>query len=276
MPDVPNVGQLVLLGTATICVSHRNGHRGDGALSEPRESLPHSREDCGVYVGIALGIAVLIWHSILRKSWIPLEDNFDTFVWLAMLLALFIAYTQRTKPLRGLESFMTPIIVLLLVAAAIFGKATPHEYLKSAWSWLHRVGAFGGAVAFAISGCSGAMYLYVNQQLRSKKVVPGGRLGNLERLEHVTVVSVTLGFALLTIALITGLVLAIQGSSLGKNWYAQPKVVLTFVAWVVYALMLNSPINPSFRGRKTAVLSVIGLVLMSGILVAVQLMPVTR
>ena len=274
MPDVPNAGQLVLLGLATLsfavaCVIALL------RLKSQRESLRVPGK-IAFYIGIALGVAVLAWHSVLRKSWVPLEDNFDTLLWLAMLLAIFIAYTQRTRPLRGLESFMTPIVVLLLIAAAVFGKATPHEYLKSAWSWFHRVGAFGGALAFAISGCSGAMYLYVNKQLRSKKVAPGGRLGNLERLEHVTVVSVTLGFALLSIALFTGLILAIHGSSLGKNWYAQPKVVLTFVAWVVYALMLNSPINPSFRGRKTAVLSVIGLVLMSGILVAVQLMPATR
>jgi ABC-type uncharacterized transport system permease subunit len=274
MPDVPNVGQLVLLGSATLAFVI--------ATIVALLRLKGQREPLRVpgkiafYAGIALGVAVLAWHSMLRKSWIPLEDNFDTLVWLAMLLAFFIAYTQRTRPLRGLESFMTPIIVLLLIAAAGFGKATPHEYINRAWSWFHRVSAFGGALAFAISGCAGAMYLFVNQQLRSKRGAPGGRLGNLERLEHVTVVAVTLGFALLTIALITGLILAIQGSSLGKNWYAQPKVVLTFVAWVVYALVMHSPINPSFRGRRTAVLSVIGLVLMSGILIAVQLMPANR
>lgn len=51
------------------------------------------------------------------------------------------------------------------------------------------------------------------------------------------------------------------------------KVLLTFVAWVVYALVLHSPINPSFRGRKAALLSVLGFVLMIGVLIAVQLMP---
>jgi len=64
--------------------------------------------------------------------------------------------------------------------------------------------------------------------------------------------------------------------SLWPEWYRQPKVLLTFVAWVVYALVLHSPINPSFRGRKTAMLSVVGFLLMIGILVAVQLMPGTR
>jgi len=75
---------------------------------------------------------------------------------------------------------------------------------------------------------------------------------------------VTLGFALLTIGLITGLVEALQGSAGGRTppgsrWFLQPKVLLAFCVWVVYALVLHAPINPSFRGRKAAMLSILGL-----------------
>jgi ABC-type uncharacterized transport system permease subunit len=51
------------------------------------------------------------------------------------------------------------------------------------------------------------------------------------------------------------------------------KVVLSASVWVVYALVLHSPINPSFRGRRAAVLSIVGFVLMVGLMVAVMLMP---
>jgi ABC-type uncharacterized transport system permease subunit len=195
-----------------------------------------------------------------------------------LLLALFVAYVQRAHPLRGLDWFVMPIVILLLIAAAVFGSAKPHEYLGTTWSWLHRVTAYGGALAFAVGGAAGAMYLIASQQLRNKKISAGSRLGSLERLERITFIAVTLGFALLTIGLVTGLVkvLGRGTNTLGPDWYTQPKVMLTFVAWVVYALVLHSPINPSFRGRKTAMLSVVGFVLMIGILVAVQLMPGTR
>ena len=274
MSDVPNSRQLALLIAAIVAFAV-SSVIALMRLRSQQESLRVPGK-IALYAGIVLGIAVLAWHSWLRGSWIPLEDNFDALVWLAMLLALFVAYTQRTHPLRGLESFVAPLITILLIAAAVFGRAKPHEYINRAWSWFHRSSAFGGALAFAIAGSAGAMYLFVNHQLRAKRVNPSGRLGNLERLERVTVVAVTLGFALLTIALITGLVLALQGSALGKNWYTQPKVILTLSAWVVYALVMNWPINPSLRGRKTAILSVIGFALMSCVLVAVQLMPATR
>ena len=48
------------------------------------------------------------------------------------------------------------------------------------------------------------------------------------------------------------------------------KIILACSVWVVYAIVLHSPINPSFRGRKTAILSVVGFVLMVGTIVAVQ------
>jgi ABC-type transport system involved in cytochrome c biogenesis permease subunit len=47
--------------------------------------------------------------------------------------------------------------------------------------------------------------------------------------------------------------------------------VLAVGVWLVYAVVLHAPINPSFRGRKVAVLSVVGFVLMLGTIVTVLL-----
>jgi hypothetical protein len=51
----------------------------------------------------------------------------------------------------------------------------------------------------------GAMYLIVSRRLRAKTAVAGPNLGSLERLEPLTFVAVTLGFALFTVGLVTGL-----------------------------------------------------------------------
>ena len=57
----------------------------------------------------------------------------------------------------GLDWFLVPIVVLLLMPAAVFGKAKPHEYnVANVWAWVHRVTAYGGAVAFAVAGAVGA------------------------------------------------------------------------------------------------------------------------
>jgi ABC-type uncharacterized transport system permease subunit len=217
------------------------------------------------YLGACAALAVLIWHSAQRGSWLPLEDNFDALVWLGLLLALFVLYIQRRRPVGGLDWFLMPIVILLLISAAVFGSAKPHAYVTTTWSWVHRGTAFAGIVAFAVAGAVGMMYLIVNHRLRTKRALLGGpNLGNLERLEHLTLESVSLGFALLTIGALTGI------NEMVKGKHTSPaKLVLTGALWLVYAVVLHAPINPSFRGRKAAVLSVVGLVLTVGTMVAV-------
>jgi ABC-type uncharacterized transport system permease subunit len=274
MFDIPSTAQLALLGAAIFVLALGQTFSLARLWSE-KESLRLLGKIC-LYVGIVMGIGVLVWHARSRGSWLPLEDNFDAMVWLGLLLCMFVAYVQGTRPLRGLDWFVMPIAIVLLVAAAVFGRERPREYLHTTWSIVHVMAAYCGAAAFAVAGAVGAMYLLASNRLRHKRLAPAAGLGSLERLEHITVLSVTLGFALLTIGLITGLVRVLEsgaGNPLGKDWYIQPKVLLTFLAWVVYALVLHSPINPSFRGRKTAMLSVVGFALMVGILIAVQWMP---
>jgi ABC-type uncharacterized transport system permease subunit len=273
MSEIPNAGQLALLSSSVALFVIG----GAVSLSRIRWERPWSRiaaKGC-MWSAITLAVGVLIWHSVARQSWIPLDDNFDALIWLGLLVAGFVMYVQRRRPIGGLDWFLMPMVVLVLVAAAVFGRERPHAYVTGTWSWVHGMTAFGGLAAFFVAGAAGLMYLVANHRLRSKVLSAGPRLGSLERLEHMTFVSVTLGFALLTIALITGLAIISQrgsATSMGAHWATSPKVLLTFGIWVVYAVILHSPINPSFRGRRTAMLSIVGLILCLGAVVAVQFM----
>jgi len=277
MSEIPNAGQLALLlsSVAFFVIG------GAVSLSRIRWERSWSRlaaKAC-MWSAIFLAIGVLVWHSASRQSWMPLEDNFDALIWLGLLVAGFVMYVQRRRPIGGLDWFLMPMVVLVLVAAAVFGRERPHAYVTGTWSWVHGMTAFGGLAAFFVAGAAGIMYLVANHRLRSKAISTGPRLGNLERLEHMTFASVTLGFALLTIALITGLaIISERGSatSMGAHWATSPKVLLTFGIWGVYAVVLHSPINPSFRGRRTAMLSILGLILCLGAVVAVQFMQGSR
>ena len=271
---MPTLGQLALLILAILFFTA--GGLASVALS--RGNSPHFRliaKQC-LYWGLACSLAVVIWHSIQRGNWLPLDDNFDALIWLGILLALFVLYTEKTKPIVGFDFFLMPVVILLLIAAAVFGRHKPHPYVPAAWAWVHRASSFGGALAFAIAGAVGAMYLITNARLRRKTAAPGTLFGSLERLEHFTRMSVTLGFALLTIGLVTGYVEVLHHDGvtrLGTHWFLSPKVLLASGVWIVYALVLHAPINPSFRGRKAAMLSILGFLLMIGTLIAVQFMP---
>src|SRR5687768_13945794 len=249
MPDVPTGGQLALLvasillfAAGSILSLSRLWLEPDAARLSTAPAAPGATPPASSplrlaakvcwYAGVLVGLGVLVWHSVDRGSWVPLEDNFDALIWLGLLLALFVLYVQRTRPLAGLDWFVMPIVILLLVSAAVFGRAKPHEYVGTTWSWVHRVGSYGGAVAFIIAGAIGAMYLMANRRLRSKTAVPGPRFGSLERLEHLTFVSVTLGFALFTIGSVTGLVKMLAE----HKPVPLVKLVLAVSVWLVYAI----------------------------------------
>jgi ABC-type uncharacterized transport system permease subunit len=215
--------------------------------------------------GIAASIGVLAWHCAQRGRWLPLGDNFDALIWLATLLAIFVIYVQQHRRIGALDWFIIPLVILLLIGAVFFGHAD-HPFVRGTWSWTHRTTAYGGALAFAIAAAAGARYVLTSARLRSK-AAPAPYLGSLERLERITMSSVTFGFALFTIAAITG---AVEMIAAGKDTPTS-KLILAGAVWVIYAIVLHAPINPSFRGRKVAVLSVVGFVLMMGAILTVEL-----
>jgi len=265
---MPTTGQLILL-IVVIALFVAGGALSFARVRSDRRDLRiASRIFLGV--GIVAAGALLAWHGAARRNWVPIGDNFDALVWLATLLAMFTLYVQRHKTLGALDWFVLPLVIVLLIVAGIFGRTEFHEYhpaVGNTWAWVHRVTSYGGAVAFAIAAASGAMYVLASKKLRHKQAV-GPQYGSLERLEHLTMTSVTLGFALLTVGMITGGVTMLAADA--RTPLA--KIVLAVVVWLVYAVVLHAPLNPSFRGRRVAVLSMVGFVLMLGTVVAVLLM----
>ena len=271
---MPTTGQLALL-ILSIALFAVGGTLSVARTFWEKDALRLIARQC-LYWGLIGSVAVLIWHSAQRGRWLPLEDNFDSLIWLGILITLFVLYVQTTRPIVGIDFFLLPVVILLLIAAAVFGRNKPNQYVPKTWDWVHRASAYGGAVAFAVAGAVGAMYLITNARLRRKSSKPGILFGSLERLEQLTRISVTLGFALLTVGLITGTIFYLHRdpeNRMQARWFLNPTVVLTFAVWVIYALVLHAPINPTFRGRKAAMLSIVGFVLMIATLVAVQYMP---
>ncbi len=263
MPPTP--GQLALLILAILLYTAGGILSITRAWTDRRSIHKISRSLLGS--GIVASLGVIIWHALSRHSWLPIEDNFDALVWLATLLAIFTLYVHHNRPLAGLDWFVMPIVLFLLIASAFVGKTEYRTYVTSTWSWFHRVTIFGGVIGFAIAGASGAMYVLTSRRLRHKAPV-SPFFGSLERTEHLTMTAVTLGFAMLTLGLITGGILV-----LNKPGHTPLVLTLAALIWLIYAVILHAPINPSFRGRKVAVLSMLGFVLMLGVIVTVLLLP---
>ena len=270
---MPTPRQLALLFVA-VALFAAGGGLSVARVWWPTRAVRVAAKSC-LYWGLAAAVAVLAWHSADRHRWVPVNDNFDALVWLAVVLAAFTAYVQGTRPLAALDWFLLPVVLALLVGAAVLGRTNYQSYegqsyagsvIGQAGRWVHHVTSFAAAAAFAVSAAAGGMYIWASGRLRRHRPV-GGYLGSLERLERLTMTAVTLGFGLLTVGIVTGAVEVVRRGMSTEPW----KVVLAVSVWVVYAVVLHAPINPVFRGRRAALLSVVGFVLMTGAVVAAQL-----
>ena len=183
---MPTPGQLILLAVA-IAVLTIGGVASLGRARGERRILPLLART-GLVGGILACLGLLVWRIISNHQWVPLGDNFDALISLAILLAVFVLYVQRSGRLGGLDWFVMPVVELLLIVALLLGRREYKPYsslVRGTWLWVHYATAFLGAAAFAIAAAAGAMYVLTSRKLRSKELV-GPQFGSLERLEHLT------------------------------------------------------------------------------------------
>src|SRR5947199_10871826 len=94
---MPSIGQLSVLIFSALLFSFGAGV----SLTRLWRERPGKRLAAKVcaYFGLLLALAVVLWHSAERGQWIPLGDNFDTLIWLGLLLAAFVLYVRGRRPM---------------------------------------------------------------------------------------------------------------------------------------------------------------------------------
>lgn len=79
---------------------------------------------------------------------------------------------------------------------------------------------------------------------------------SLDILDDLNYKTIAIGFPLLTLGIITGAAWAHY--AWGTYWSWDPKETWSLITWFVYAAFLHARFTAGWRGRKTAILSVIG------------------
>ncbi len=185
----------------------------------------------GVSFGAAVAYLVLVTESRKEKSYIFWSVTVGVF--LVVLIAMGIDYLSATAPQQDelLQSY--------------FLKATFRSSSGGvvAISWVVSI--------FFIS----AIWRY---GLRLKKILTGLSI-RPDMLDDITYKSIAIGFPLFTIGgLLMGAIWA--NSAWGKYWTWDPKETWSLITWFVYALYLHARFIGGWRGKKVAILAVVGFI----------------
>jgi cytochrome c-type biogenesis protein CcsB len=211
-----------------------------------------------VVAGFAFHTANIIARYVLSGH-IPIANLHEAssfFSWCIVLLFFYLEYRYK---LGLLGAFIMPVVFILMLSSSMLPrKIEPlSPVLQSYWLGIHTVFAFIGDAAFAMAFGIGLMYLIQEHYVKSKHL--GGlfkRLPSLQILDEINYRLITIGFPFLTLAIITGALWA--ESAWGSYWRWDPKEVWSLITWFIYALVLHVRLTVGWRGKRAAILSIIG------------------
>lgn len=174
------------------------------------------------------------------------------------IAGVFILLSTRYR-LKILGVYAAPFIALIMVIVSQLPNepARTTALFKSIWLVAHVTVIFLGEAAFALACGVGILYLIQENSIKAKKHrFFFRRLPSLDLLDSTGYACIVVGFTMLTIGLITGLVYA--KSVWGRFWSWDPKEVWSGIAWLFYAGLLHERLTVGWRGRRSAIMAIIG------------------
>jgi cytochrome c-type biogenesis protein CcsB len=178
------------------------------------------------------------------------------------IAAIFLVFQSRFR-LKILGIYAAPLIAVVMVAVSQVPD-TPIEaqgIFKNFWLISHVIAVLIGNAAFALACGIGILYLIQEHAIKTKK--PGfffKRLPSLDKLDASGYTCIIIGFTLLTFGLITGFVYA--KSLWGRFWSWDPKEVWSGITWLFYAALLHERLTLGWRGRKAAIMAIVGFAIL--------------
>src|SRR4051794_40337614 len=218
-----------------------------------------------------VGSVVTRGFAAHRVPW----GNMYEFSSMAALVAVTVYLVLLTRqPVRFLGAFvMAPVVLYMgLAGTVLYAKAGPLvPALNSYWIKIHVVAAITASGAFLVSGVVTVLYLFKDRWERRSmpSLGPGAAaavefrsgllawLPEAEALDRLAYRIIAFAFPVWTFAVIAGAIWAEQAWS--RYWGWDPKETWSFITWLAYAAYLHARATAGWRGRRAAVLSLVGV-----------------
>ena len=201
-----------------------------------------------------------IFYAFLKSGQIPVHNLHETLVIVGWSIACVFIIFQYKFNLKIFGIYAAPLAAIVMVFASQVScePVQIKNIVNNFWLIFHIISIFIGEASFVLAGGLGFMYLVQEHAIKTKK---HGfffrRLPSLELLDSTGYTCIVVGFTMLTIGLATGLVYAKM--VWGKFWSWDPKEVWSGITWLLYAALLHERLTVGWRGRKAAIMAIVGL-----------------
>jgi cytochrome c-type biogenesis protein CcsB len=205
----------------------------------------------------------------------PLSNLYESLVFFAATIVLIYLFIERKFGSRIISAFAAPLAFLAMAYASLSPTISDRiqpliPALKSNWLIAHVIACFIGYGAFAVAFGVSIMYLMKPKSPDSQSSMLD-HLPDVNVLDELTHQLIMFGFLFLTAGIITGAVWAY--SAWGRYWGWDPKETWSLITWFVYAVLLHARLLRGWRGKRIAVLSIVGFAAVLFTYFGVNLLP---
>lgn len=190
--------------------------------------------------------------------------------WLAAL-AFFLLHSR----VRGLAlaALIAPASFLGAFAGAIWLpiRTGSEEQLHPLLAHLHVVLASAGFALLGLAGAAGALYLAHHRAIKQKRAAAHSALPSLEALERANAASLAIGFTLLTLGVLTGVLWVAESE--GRLWPGGLHANATLLAWLLYAGIALARFGRHESARRAAQQSAFAFALLLVTVVGLRVLP---
>lgn len=215
---------------------------------------------------IILFITIIIHVSYLIALTIeydhpPITSKFEIFSIIACSIAFSYFVLELLTDIRGTGAFIILFSMVFQVVSSIFVEPNYKvpEVLRNRLLGLHVISALLGYSGIIISAVYGLLFWLLYRNLKENKFgLVFNRLPSLEILERLSFNATVIGFALLTVAIIIGIIWLPK--AFPDFSYFDPKLIGTLFVWLVYGVGISSKLIANLYGKKVIIFSLIGFV----------------
>lgn len=189
----------------------------------------------------------------------PLSNLYESLVFFGWTIGAVYLWVERRYRNKTIGAFALPLAFLTMAYASLSPDKSIQPLipaLQSNWLIAHVITCFLGYAAFAVSFAVSIMYLVKSNEEKSAGQHAGLRMPPAAVLDDITHKLVMFGFLFLTVGIITGAVWAKQAWT--RYWSWDPKETWSLITWLIYAALLHFRMMRGWRGKRIAVISIIG------------------
>ncbi|MCH8170711.1 MAG: cytochrome c biogenesis protein CcsA [Bacteroidetes bacterium] len=192
----------------------------------------------------------------------PITNVFEIFTVIAFAISFSYFILELLTDIRGTGPFIIIFSILFQIISSIFipDEFVVKEVLKNNLLGFHVFAALIGYSAITISAVYGFLYLMLYKEIKTNRFgLIYERMPNLEFLELLSFYSSIIGFTMLTIAIIIGVIWLPQ--AFPKFSFGDPKLIGTALVWILYGVGISSKVLGKWQGKKVVTLSIVGFLI---------------